>query len=148
MNKFVLLTILTCYGFILSCQNKNVLIETTNYNPPYHFEEPSKKYKLPKSLKEVSGIAYIDSNKLLAIQDEKGILYTYDLEKKEVTDKMFFGAQKDYEGLCLYKDKISIINSSGELYQMTYNNENNIHLERLKQKGEIEGITALNQKEF
>ena len=63
----------------------------------YNLNRPDKHTVLPDALHEVSDIAYLGDSTLACIQDEKGIIFLYDLKKNLVTHSYKFGKDGDYE---------------------------------------------------
>ncbi|HBC77225.1 MAG TPA: hypothetical protein DCZ51_01275, partial [Bacteroidales bacterium] len=50
----------------------------------YNFKSPDARVVLPYILHEISGINFVDSSTLVCIQDEKGILFFYDILRNEI----------------------------------------------------------------
>ena len=73
------------------------------------------KWELPTILKEISGIAMIDQNRVACVQDEMGIVFIYDLNKKEIVDSIGFGNPGDYEGIAIAGNDIYVLRSDGQL---------------------------------
>ena len=63
--------------------------------------EVVKKWELPDILYEVSGIAYMGDQKIAAVQDEKGIIFVYNLSTSSIEKEILFGEDGDYEGIAL-----------------------------------------------
>ena len=129
-------------GFLLlSCSNKpksdpsNQLhdsIATTTakaqiqtYNFPYDLKNPSEKFKVPGELKEISGIDRYKKTKLVCVQDEKGIIYEYDIKKGELKKSVDFGKKGDYEGVANVNDTIYVLESNGNIFQVIDLNSEN-----------------------
>lgn len=85
---------------------------------PYDLVSPSAKYKLPGSLAEISGISYYQPNRIACIQDEKGLIYIYDLKKERISSKHLFGKSGDYEGLAVVGDTAYILRSDGVIIKV------------------------------
>lgn len=77
--------------------------------------EISERWKLPKELREVSGISWMDENKMAAVQDEDGIIFIYDLERKKVIQEIEFGNAGDYEGLSVKGANAYVLESDGTI---------------------------------
>ena len=82
----------------------------------YNLSKPDKIYILPDALKEVSGITVTDASSIACIQDEKGIIYIYDLDKEQVTEKYPFHYSGDYEGTARVDKTIYVLRSDGILF--------------------------------
>lgn len=85
---------------------------------PYDMADPDKKYTLPKSLSEVSGLAYYRDNEILCVQDEKANVYTFNLEREDVTSTYDFGKKGDYEDIALAGSTVYVIRSDGRIYEI------------------------------
>jgi uncharacterized protein YjiK len=84
----------------------------------YDFVSPDESVTLPGILHEISGITHIDSTLFACIQDEKGILFFYDLAKNEISNRMEFFIKGDYEGITRVKDTIYVLRSDGTLFEI------------------------------
>ena len=73
------------------------------------------KWELPTILKEISGIAMIDQYRVACVQDEMGIVFIYDLNKKVIVDSIGFGNPGDYEGIAIAGNDIYVLRSDGQL---------------------------------
>jgi uncharacterized protein YjiK len=107
--------------FLYACQPKKKNQEEKqeeifqNVSLPYDFENPSEKFILPKSLKEISGLSFYKNNQLACVNDEQGKVFMYDFVKKEIVDKIPFGKDGDYEGIEVVGDEVFILKSNGKL---------------------------------
>ncbi len=95
------------------------LFEHKDYKYPYHLDVPDKTWELPKKLEEISGLSYIDKNRLACVQDEKGNIYIFNLETGEIERKVDFGNDGDYEGIEILGDDAWILKSNGTLYEVS-----------------------------
>ncbi|WP_276491381.1 SdiA-regulated domain-containing protein [Maribacter zhoushanensis] len=77
--------------------------------------EISGRWELPKELREVSGISWMNENEIAAIQDEDGIIFIYDLKKKKVVNEIEFGNAGDYEGLAIEGNNAYALESDGTI---------------------------------
>jgi hypothetical protein len=112
-----------------------------------HTLEPKggKLYRVPKELMEISGICFVDPYTLVAIQDEEGILYFYNLKSESITQQYEFWKGKDYEDLTVVGNDLWIVNSSGALYQLKNFRQGPskpiVYKTVLKEDNNIEGLT-------
>lgn len=83
---------------------------------PYNIAQPDSLYELEKALDEISGLQWWGENSLLAIADEKGIIYVLDEGSGEVLDSAAFGQDGDYEGICRAGRDVYVLNSNGEVF--------------------------------
>tara|TARA_R110001592_G_scaffold181600_1_gene424395 strand:- start:1054 stop:1890 length:837 start_codon:yes stop_codon:yes gene_type:complete len=84
---------------------------------PYNLESPSVTYRLPSILEEISALSYYAPNQLAALNDEQGRVYIYDLDKKEIIQRIRFEGNGDFEGLELVGKDMYAIKSNGKLYK-------------------------------
>ncbi len=91
---------------------------TTESQLPYDFSKYNQRIVLPAELEEVSGIAIVDNNTLLCVQDEDGILFQYDIAQKSITRTFPFADKGDYEGIVLKGDTVYVLRSDGMLFEI------------------------------
>lgn len=86
---------------------------------PYNLSQPERVIKLSGSLEEISGITALDDNTLLAVQDERGVLYRLDLAGEKITERHRFRPSGDYEDVAWGGgDTVFVLESSGNLHQV------------------------------
>lgn len=119
-------------------------LKSADYKFPYDLQKPVEKYILPSSLDEISGLGYYKENKLACIQDEKAIIYIFNLDKREVTKKYGFGKDADYEGVEVVGKTAYVLRNNGNLYRIKnfHNKERKIKKfeTALSKKNDTEGI--------
>lgn len=74
---------------------------------------------LPPDLVEISGIAYYDENSLVGVEDNHGLIYKLNFLSGRITGKYKFAKNNDYEDLAVVKDSVYVMNSRGNIYQVT-----------------------------
>jgi uncharacterized protein YjiK len=84
----------------------------------YDFITPDESVTLPSILHEISGITHIDSTLFVCIQDEKGILFFYDMGKNDINSRLEFFIKGDYEGITRVNDTIYVLRSDGTLFEI------------------------------
>src|SRR5689334_4408121 len=103
---------LGCFGMILTnCSQSNradardsLLLSTENLEVYYNLNEAQAKYFLPYYLAEISGLTFKSPASLLAVQDEQGILYEFDLRSEKIVNSTKFDSRNDFEGVELVGD--------------------------------------------
>lgn len=88
-----------------------------NYHFPYNFEKLEWQVELGMQLREISGLTSLNLDQVMAIQDERGVLYSVDLNTGNVVSERQFDKNRDYEDLCLVGDHIFVLERDGDLYQ-------------------------------
>jgi uncharacterized protein YjiK len=82
----------------------------------YDLKHPKQRWDLPADLEEISGLSCYGTTKLGCIQDEKGILFQFDIMKGEVVRKDKFGDKGDYEGVEIIDNTAYVLKSDGNIY--------------------------------
>jgi uncharacterized protein YjiK len=86
---------------------------------PYDLDKPDKRYVMPGSLKEISGIEFFKEDKILCIQDEKGIIYEFNTEKNKITNKFEFANGGDYEDIAISGQTAYVVRSDGAIFAVS-----------------------------
>jgi len=118
-----LITILLGSILFFSCsftkRNKpEIYFRLDEYEFRYDVNSPEKTWDMPHELAEISGLTYIDKNRLACNQDEKGNIYIYNIKKGELEDKIKFNGPGDYEAIEIIGNDMWIIKSNGHLYRV------------------------------
>jgi hypothetical protein len=82
----------------------------------YNFAQPSVQLDLPDTLREISGIAFIDKSTLACVQDENGILFLYDINENDIVTQQEFHLDGDYEGIARAGSTVYVLRSDGMLF--------------------------------
>jgi hypothetical protein len=85
----------------------------------YNLSTPDVSFILPDTLREVSGLTNINATTIACIQDENGILFIYDLVKKEIKNQYAFHIDGDYEGIARVGKMIYVLRSDGILFEIS-----------------------------
>ncbi len=118
MNR---ITALLLVLFLISCQNREDTRTQTKTPEPAKSTIAAKIKNIdiiPKELKEISGISFVNDSLIVAIEDETGILFFYDLKRKAIVRRYTFGKEGDYEDLAVVGKSVYIVNSSGTIFQI------------------------------
>lgn len=130
MNKWsigIIVFVLILSGIVYA------VYESTDYD----FDDAKKSYKvintweLPKKLDEISGLHFIDEERIACVQDEDGIIFIYSLKTEEILREHKFAAPGDYEAMAYLNNEYWIAESNGEIFQVS---------DLDTQDGELEGI--------
>ncbi len=84
-------------------------------------EETATHWKLPEHLEEISGLAMTRDNRLLAHNDERGIIFEIDYQNGSIAKAFQLTDMKtpvasDFEGIVTTDEQIYLVTSSGRLY--------------------------------
>ncbi|MCY3870891.1 MAG: hypothetical protein OXG87_15185 [Gemmatimonadetes bacterium] len=85
-------------------------------------EETATHWKLPTYLEEISGLAMTRDDRLLAHNDERGVIFEIDYQKGSIVKSFQLSDMKnpvasDFEGIATIDDQIYLVTSSGRLYE-------------------------------
>ena len=115
---------------------------------PYKLYEPTATYKLHYDLQEISGLTYLERNKLGAIEDETGKFYIINVLDGEVEEKIKFGKGGDYEGLEYDEGTIWVMKSNGEFISFEMKDGEAMNVQEYESeftaKNDLEGLGYLN----
>jgi uncharacterized protein YjiK len=105
--------------------------------------------KLPKALKEVSGLALTENGRLLCHNDEAGIVFEVNYQTGEIIKSFYLGrllVREDFEGIAARKDTVFLVNSDGVIYRFREaRNGQHVDYQRLATSlsvaNDVEGLT-------
>ena len=88
----------------------------------YDLEKPARRFKLPKRLREISGLAMLAGNRLLAHDDERGVVVEIGYRDGSIVKAFALGGRRDpvaddFEGIAAAEGRIYLVSSSGRLYE-------------------------------
>lgn len=92
--------------------------DTYIHNIGYDLINPDETIILPPVLHEISGISVIDSSSVACIQDENGIVFLYDINRKEITKYLTFYGNGDYEDIAYVNGRLFVIRSDATLFEI------------------------------
>ena len=81
--------------------------------------ESLQQWKLPKKLKEISGLALTPDGRLFTVTDEKAIVYELDYQQGKIVKAFALGdptVHGDFEGIAILNDVFYLVTSKGRLY--------------------------------
>lgn len=120
----------------------------------YDFDDADKAYtivntwELPTELDEISGLHWMEDDRIACIQDEDGIIFIYDLKTSEIIEKHKFAAAGDYEALAYLDNEYWVAESNGELFNVSDLDTQDGELEGIQldfeYRNNIEGMAATN----
>jgi len=118
----------------------------------YDFNDVEKSYEivesweLPSELNEVSGMVYNEDGLMICVQDEDGILFTFDMETKEIIKTHKFSYSGDYEALTYLDGVYWVAESNGRIIDVSDLDVADQELEGIQldfeYRNNIEGMTA------
>lgn len=100
-------------------------------------------WELPKVLEEISGIAFLENNRIACVQDEDGSIFIFNLESLEIEEKIDFAGAGDYEGITTSGSTAYVLRSDGTIYKVEdFETTPDIteHATPLTRKQDVEGL--------
>lgn len=82
-------------------------------------EASLQQWKLPKKLKEISGLALTPDDRLFAVGDEQAIVYELDYKQGRIAKSFALGspiARADFEGIAYMDGRFYLVTSNGLVY--------------------------------
>lgn len=117
-TSYLLLLILSTSLSLFSQSDKEILFQTKDFVFPYNLSQASSTIKLPKVLKEISGLSYYNKTTLAGIHDEKGDLFFINIITGKIIESLNLEKIGDYEGVEIIKQDVWMMKSNGTLYQI------------------------------
>ena len=140
--KFItalLLLLTTCYCASAQTSTENAPDTGSHFHLNYDLAKPDFTAVLDDDLEEISGLSLsADGQKLLAIQDEDGMVFELDKATGLVTDDYTFHKEGDYEGVEMVGESVFVVKSNGKIYE--------IHQAGEDRQQTIKYTTALNKE--
>ncbi|MBD3647681.1 MAG: hypothetical protein HUJ31_09580, partial [Pseudomonadales bacterium] len=87
---------------------------------PNNNQDDVQNWVLPKALREASGLAMFSATTVLLHNDEKGVIYSFDIKSGSVSKQWTLGKEPvkdDFEGIEVVGDDIYMVTSGGLLYK-------------------------------
>ena len=116
----------------------------------YDLEKPARYFKLPKRLREISGLAMLAGNQLFAHDDERGVVVEIGYRDGSIVKAFALGDRRgpvadDFEGIAAAEGRIYLVSSSGQLYEFGEGADGeavpyNLYATGIGQYYEIEGL--------
>lgn len=82
----------------------------------YNFLKPAKIFDLPDILREISGIAVSSADEIYCIQDEAGILFSYNLLTEKISEMLRFTDTGDFEDITIGAGGVLLLRSDGTVF--------------------------------
>ncbi len=102
-------------------------------------------WKLPILLEEVSGISWIDEERIACVEDEEAILFIYNTKTSKIEKQIAFGEDGDYEGVAIVNKDAYVLRSDGTLFEVQNFRQDSIEINEyatgLPAKYNFEGLS-------
>ncbi|WP_462254198.1 SdiA-regulated domain-containing protein [Ekhidna sp.] len=122
----------------------SLFLVTDHVDFTYNLKVPNQKYFMPYVLEEISGLSFKQPNTILAIDDESGKMFEYNISEKNIIHSIAFNKSGDYEGIEMVNNEVFVLKSDGDLFQFPYGENKQtkaIKFEnKLSSKNDTEGL--------
>lgn len=104
----------------IPCRAKLIFVKKDTAGPAKRSAavEIRQKWQLPDELRKVSGIAVLDSTRIVCVHDEVGSLFIYNFGSNQIERQIPFGPVGDYEAVAVVKDAAYVACADGRLYEV------------------------------
>ncbi|WP_256011471.1 SdiA-regulated domain-containing protein [Desertivirga xinjiangensis] len=117
ITAFIVISTVTAFLIRLSGEAKKAdspeKSQTIGINPPV-----KNRWELPDVLKEISGIDFLDQDRVACIQDEAGTIFIYNLRSSKIEKEIPFAGDGDYEGIALHGHDAYVLRSDGRIFEV------------------------------
>lgn len=122
----------------------SLFLRTENLSVTYNLLKPDTKFFLPYVLEEISGLTYKKGDFVMAVDDESGRIFEYDLNKRDIVHSIKFHSPDDFEGVELVRDTLYVLKSDGDVFAFAYTDEKSTtpvkYENKLGSKNDTEGL--------
>ena len=140
-NTTFILLFLLLTSFSWSCSTggfglhaDSLFLVTSKVHHHYNLKKPAEKHYLPYVLEEISGLTFKPPHHILAVDDESGKVFEYDLKSKKIVHSIDFYKSDDYEGIELVDNKIFVLKSDGDVFEFPYGSSKKLIAEKYENK--------------
>jgi uncharacterized protein YjiK len=115
---FVTLEIILCLSFanFLQAQGASGILMADSNRATVDI---SRTWQLPEILKEISGIAYIDAERIACVQDEVGTIFIYNILTNGIESEVPFGPPGDYEAIAVVNNDAYVAVADGRIIEIS-----------------------------
>lgn len=107
---------------------------------PYRLSAPDTAFGLQAPLREISGLAWLPSGRLAAVQDEAGTVYELDPASGRIVRETAFRDGGDFEGIEWADGALWALRSNGTLYRLAEGEPVEVVETPLKSRNDTEGL--------
>jgi uncharacterized protein YjiK len=117
LEHFLILKIILCLSALQNVVAQAKSDTVLNGLEPF-VVKVSRVWQLPAEFKEISGIAYIDADRLACVQDETGTIFIYNLTERSIEQTIPFGPPGDYEGITTVNGDAYVACADGRIIEI------------------------------
>ncbi|UII34391.1 SdiA-regulated domain-containing protein [Fulvivirga ulvae] len=147
--SFLALSSINCNS-ITNTAPDSVYMDYDHHKVPYKLYAPDEKYSLHYDLEEISGLALLNNERLVAVEDERGYVYVLKAQNGEVERKIKFAKGGDYEGVEVVGNYVYVVKSNGDIFSFQISDAEEVKADEtdtdLSSSNNIEGLGVLDGK--
>ncbi|WP_010229475.1 SdiA-regulated domain-containing protein [Gillisia marina] len=118
MNKIALIIILGAFALVALIYFAFDGIAPNRDFPTAETVQIDKKWDMPILLEEISGISWIDEERIACVEDEEAIIFIYNTKTSSIEKQIAFGEDGDYEGIAVVENDAFVLRSDGTLFEI------------------------------
>ncbi len=145
MNKIALIIILGAFALVALIYFAFDGIAPNRDFPTAETVQIDKKWDMPILLEEISGISWIDEERIACVEDEEAIIFIYNTKTSSIEKQIAFGEDGDYEGIAIVENDAFVLRSDGTLFEIQNYRQDSITVNEyatgLPPEYNFEGIT-------
>lgn len=101
------------------------------------------KWVLPDNLNEVSGICWIDEERIACIPDGQGIIAIYNISSSKIENQIHFADTGDFEAITKKNETFYVMRSDGQIFEISNSSEKTVIKQNhvsINEPNDIEGL--------
>ncbi len=118
MNKIALLIILGVFALVALIYFSFGGMAPNRDFPTAQDVQIDNKWEMPILLEEISGISWIDEERIACVEDEEAIIFIYNTKTSKIEKQIAFGEDGDYEGVAIVENDAFVLRSDGTLFEI------------------------------
>jgi uncharacterized protein YjiK len=76
------------------------------------------KWQMPSFLNEISGICWVDEERIACVPDEQGIVFIYNISSAKIENQIQFADSGDFEAITKTDDAYYVMRSDGHIFEI------------------------------
>ncbi len=76
------------------------------------------KWQMPNCLNEISGICWVDQERIACVQDKQGIIFIYNIPSAKIENQIQFADSGDFEAITKTDDTYYVMRSDGYIFEI------------------------------
>lgn len=101
------------------------------------------KWQMPNCLNEISGICWVDEERIACVQDKEGTIFIYNISSEKIENQIQFADSGDFEAITKADDAYYVMRSDGHIFEINTSLKNTLvnqfHIS-INETDDIEGV--------